>query len=141
MGIDNRNSHDMIRSDAGRHSGRCAKWSRISNRRGVRVLFSDDDVGIRAQGIRERRGRMQSASLMAGKSEQTALTATPRTGCRLLFRLLADQGPAHPLVFETGRAVPSDEATGLEYHDVGAYQYPFVPMVDKYKWLENAPTW
>jgi len=41
----------------------------------------------------------------------------------------------HPLVFEP-EGGPADEALAWNLMTWGQYQYPFVPMVDKYKWLE-----
>ena len=55
-------------------------------------------------------------------------------GVPLAFSLAADK-IGHPLAFEP-EGGPSDEALAWNVMTWGQYQYPFVPMVDKYKWLE-----
>ncbi len=55
-------------------------------------------------------------------------------GVPLAFPLAADQ-VGHPLVFEP-EGGPSDEALAWNLMTWGQYQYPFTPLVDKYKWLE-----
>jgi gamma-glutamyl hercynylcysteine S-oxide synthase len=55
-------------------------------------------------------------------------------GVPLAFSMAADK-IGHPLVFEP-EIGPSDEALAWNVMTWGQYQYPFVPMVDKYKWLE-----
>ena len=55
-------------------------------------------------------------------------------GVPLAFSLAADK-IGHPLAFEP-EGGPSDEALAWNILTWGQYQYPFVPMVDKYKWLE-----
>src|SRR5208337_4906041 len=42
----------------------------------------------------------------------------------------------HPLAFEP-EVSPSDEALSWNVMTWGQYSYPFIPMVDKYKWLET----
>jgi hypothetical protein len=49
---------------------------------------------------------------------------------------LAADKVGHPLVFEP-EGGPSDEALAWNLMTWGQYTYPFVPMVDKYKWLET----
>ena len=56
-------------------------------------------------------------------------------GVPLAYSLAADK-IGHPLVFEP-EGGPSDEALAWNVMTWGQYQYPFVPMVDKYKWLET----
>ena len=55
-------------------------------------------------------------------------------GVPLAFSLAADK-VGHPLVFQP-EGGPSDEALAWNVMTWGQYQFPFVPMVDKYKWLE-----
>ena len=55
-------------------------------------------------------------------------------GVPLAFSMAADK-IGHPLVFEP-EGGPSDEALAWNVMTWGQYKYPFVPMVDKYKWLE-----
>ena len=55
--------------------------------------------------------------------------------CRSRFSLAADK-IGHPLAFEP-EGGPSDEALAWNVMTWGQYQFPFVPMVDRYKWLET----
>jgi formylglycine-generating enzyme required for sulfatase activity len=55
-------------------------------------------------------------------------------GVPLAYSQAADQ-IGHPLVFEP-EGGPSDEALAWNLMTWGQYQYPFTPLVDKYKWLE-----
>ena len=55
-------------------------------------------------------------------------------GVPLAFSLAADK-IGHPLVFEP-EGGPSDEALAWNVMTWGQYQFPFAPLVDKYKWLE-----
>lgn len=55
-------------------------------------------------------------------------------GVPLTFSRASDR-LKHPLAFEPEHG-PSDEALAWNVMTWGQYQYPFVPLVDKYKWLE-----
>ncbi|MGC2447826.1 MAG: SUMF1/EgtB/PvdO family nonheme iron enzyme, partial [Candidatus Sulfotelmatobacter sp.] len=56
-------------------------------------------------------------------------------GVPLAFSLASDK-TGHPLAFEPEDG-PSDEALAWNVMTWGQYSYPFVPMVDKYKWLDT----
>jgi formylglycine-generating enzyme required for sulfatase activity len=56
-------------------------------------------------------------------------------GVPFAFSLASDK-IGHPLVFEP-EGDPSDEALAWNVMTWGQYRYPFVPLVDKYKWLET----
>jgi len=66
-----------------------------------------------------------------------ASMVTRRTGVPLAFSLAADK-IGHPLAFEPSDG-PADEALAWNVMTWGQYQYqfPFTPLVDKYKWLET----
>jgi formylglycine-generating enzyme required for sulfatase activity len=49
---------------------------------------------------------------------------------------VAGEAIGHPLAFEP-EGSPSDEALSWNVMTWGQYNFPFVPMVDKYKWLET----
>ncbi len=53
----------------------------------------------------------------------------------MAFSLAADK-TGHPLAFEP-EGSPSDEALAWNVMTWGQYQFPFTPLVDKYKWLET----
>jgi gamma-glutamyl hercynylcysteine S-oxide synthase len=131
MGIDNRNQHDMIRSMPGGISG-VRQMVADFHRRGVRVLFPMMmwDQGTRDPGLS---WPDAIASLMA-EIGADGMNGDTQDGVPLAFSTAADQ-VSHPLVFEP-EGNPSDEALAWNVMTWGQYRFPFVPMVDKYKWLE-----
>jgi len=131
MGIDNRNQHDMIRSMPGGVAG-VRQMIADFHRRGVRVLFPMMmwDQGTRDPGMS---WPDAIASLMAEVGAD-GINGDTQDGVPLAFSLAADK-TGHPLAFEP-EGGPSDEALAWNVMTWGQYAYPFVPMVDKYKWLE-----
>jgi formylglycine-generating enzyme required for sulfatase activity len=132
MGIDNRNQHDMIRSMPGGVAG-VRQMIADFHRRGVRVLFPMMmwDQGTRDPGMP---WPDAIASLMAEVGAD-GINGDTQDGVPLAFSAAADK-VGHPLVFEP-EGGPSDEALAWNVMTWGQYSYPFVPMVDKYKWLET----
>jgi gamma-glutamyl hercynylcysteine S-oxide synthase len=132
MGIDNRNQHDMIRSMPGGVAG-VRQMVADFHHRGVRVLFPMMmwDQGTRPPGTS---WPDAIASLMA-EIGADGINGDTQDGVPLAFSLAADK-IGHPLVFEP-EGGPSDEALAWNVMTWGQYQFPFVPMVDKYKWLET----
>ena len=131
MGIDNRNQHDMIRSMPGGVAG-VRQMIADFHRRGVRVLFPMMmwDQGTRDPG-------MSWPDAIAGLMAEVGadgINGDTQDGVPLAFSLAADK-TGHPLAFEP-EGGPSDEALAWNVMTWGQYAYPFVPMVDKYKWLE-----
>ncbi len=131
MGIDNRNQHDLVRSMPGGVAG-VKQMVADFHRRGVRVLFPMMmwDQGTRDPGMS---WPDSIASLMA-EIGADGINGDTQDGVPLAFSLAADK-LNHPLVFEP-EGGPSDEALAWNVMTWGQYSYPFVPMVDKYKWLE-----
>ena len=131
MGIDNRNQHDMIRSMPGGVPG-VRQMIADFHRRGVRVLFPMMmwDQGTRHPGVPWTEA---IASLMA-EIGADGINGDTQDGVPLAYSLAADKS-GHPLAFEP-EGGPADEALAWNVMTWGQYQYPFVPMVDKYKWLE-----
>jgi iron(II)-dependent oxidoreductase len=131
MGIDNRNMLDMIRSIPG---GIAAVRQTIADfhRRGVRVLFPMMmwDQGTRDPG----KPWPQAIAELMAEVGADGVNGDTQDGVPLAFSLAADK-VGHPLVFQPELG-PSDEALAWNLMTWGQYQYPFVPMVDKYKWLE-----
>jgi iron(II)-dependent oxidoreductase len=132
MGIDNRNQHDMIRSMPGGVPGVRQMISDF-HRRGVRVLFPMMmwDQGVRDAGMS---WPDAIASLMAEVGAD-GVNGDTQDGVPLAFSLAADK-IGHPLAFEP-EGGPSDEALAWNVMTWGQYQFPFTPLVDKYKWLET----
>ena len=132
MGIDNRNQHDMIRSMPGGVSG-VKRMIADFHRRGVRVLFPMMmwDQGTRDPGMP---WPYAIATLMA-EIGADGVNGDTQDGVALAFSLAADEA-GHPLAFEP-EGGPSDEALAWNVMTWGQYQFPFTPLVDKYKWLER----
>jgi formylglycine-generating enzyme required for sulfatase activity len=132
MGIDNRNQHDMIRSMPGGIPG-VRQMIADFHRRGVRVLFPMMmwDQGTRDPGMS---WPDAIASIMAEVGAD-GINGDTQDGVPLAYSLAADK-IGHPLVFEPEEG-PSDEALAWNLMTWGQYSYPFVPMVDQYKWLET----
>ncbi|MGA7926060.1 MAG: SUMF1/EgtB/PvdO family nonheme iron enzyme [Candidatus Sulfotelmatobacter sp.] len=132
LGIDNRNQHDMIRSMPGGVPG-VRQMIADFHRRGVRVLFPMMmwDQGVRDAGMP---WPDAIASLMAEVGAD-GINGDTQDGVPLAFSLAADK-IGHPLAFEP-EGGPSDEALAWNVMTWGQYQFPFTPLVDKYKWLET----
>jgi iron(II)-dependent oxidoreductase len=132
MGIDNRNQHDLIRSMPGGVAG-VKQMVADFHRGGVRVLFPMMmwDQGTRDPGMP---WPDAIASLMA-EIGADGINGDTQDGVPLAFSLSADK-IGHPLAFEP-EGSPSDEALAWDVMTWGQYQFPFTPLVDKYKWLET----
>jgi iron(II)-dependent oxidoreductase len=132
MGIDNRDQHDLIRSMPGGIPG-VKQMIADFHRRGVRVLFPMMmwDQGTRDPGMP---WPDAIASLMA-EIGADGINGDTQDGVPLAFSLAADK-TGHPLAFEP-EGGPADEALAWDVMTWGQYQFPFTPLVDKYKWLET----
>lgn len=131
MGIDNRNQHDMIRSMPGGVPG-VRQMIADFHKRGVRVLFPMMmwDQGTRNHG---KTWPDAIAELMAeigadGINGDTQ-DGVPRAYVDAAIKI------GHPLAFEP-EGGPHDEGVAYNLMTWGQYRYPFVPQVDRYKWLE-----
>jgi iron(II)-dependent oxidoreductase len=131
MGVDDRNQHDLIRSMPGGVAG-VRQMITDFHRRGVRVLFP---MMMWDQGTRppDHSWPEEIASLMKEVGAD-GINGDTQDGVPLAFSLAADQS-GHPLVFEP-EGGPSDEALAWNLMTWGQYQFPFTPLIDKYKWLE-----
>jgi iron(II)-dependent oxidoreductase len=132
MGIDDRNQHDMIRSMPGGVAG-VKQMIADFHHRGVRVLFPMMmwDQGTRDPG-------MPWPDAIADLMKEVGadgINGDTQDGVPLAFSLAADK-VGHPLAFEP-EGGPSDEALAWDVMTWGQYQFPFTPLVDKYKWLET----
>jgi len=131
MGIDDRNQHDMIRSMPGGVAG-VKQMVADFHRRSVRVLFPMMmwDQGTRDPGLT---WPDAIASLMAEVGAD-GINGDTQDGVPLAFSLAADK-TGHTLAFEPEEGL-ADEALAWNVMTWGQYQFPFTPLVDKYKWLE-----
>ena len=132
MGIDNRNQHDMIRSMPGGVSG-VRQMIADFHRRGVRVLFP---MMMWDQGTRDPGTPWPEAiaSLMA-QIDADGVNGDTQDGVPRAFPL-ASELAGHPIVFQP-EGGPADEALAWNLMTWGQYQFPFTPLVDRYKWLET----
>ena len=131
MGVDSRNQHDLIRSMPGGITGLRQMISDF-HRRGVRVLFP---MMMWDQGTRppEHSWPEEIAALMA-EIGADGINGDTQDGVPLAFSMAADK-IGHQLVFEPEGA-PSDEALAWNLMSWGYYQFPFTPLIEKFKWLE-----
>jgi len=131
MGIDNRNQHDLIRSMPGGIDGVRSMISDFHHR-GVHVLFPMMmwDQGTRDPGV----PWPEAIAKLMAEIGADGINGDTQDGVPLAFSTAAEN-IGHPLAFEP-EGGPSDEALAWNVMTWGQYQFPFVPMVDKYKWLE-----
>jgi iron(II)-dependent oxidoreductase len=131
MGIDNRNQHDLIRSMPGGLDG-VRRMVADFHRRHVRVLFPMMmwDQGTRDPG---KPWPEAIASLMADIGVD-GINGDTQDGVPRAYSEAADR-IGHPLAFEPENR-PHDEALAYDVMTWGYYKYPFVPGVDRFKWLE-----
>ena len=132
MGIDNRNQHDMIRCMPGGVAG-VRQMIADFHDRGVRVLFP---MMMWDQGTRQpdKPWTEEIAELMK-EIGADGINGDTQDGVPLAYSYAADK-VGHPLAFEP-EGGPSDEALAWNLMTWGQYQYPFTPLVDRYKWLET----
>jgi formylglycine-generating enzyme required for sulfatase activity len=131
MGIDNRNQHDLIRSMPGGIPG-VRKMVDEFHRRGVHVLFPMMmwDQGTRDPGM----PWPQAIAETMKEIGADGINGDTQDGVPLAFSFTAD-ATGHPLAFEP-EGSPSDEALAWNVLTWGQYKFGFVPLVDRYRWLE-----
>ncbi len=132
MGIDDRNQLEMVESMPGGIEG-VRQMVADFHRRGVRVLFPmmmwDEGTHRPSQPWPE-----AIAALMK-QIGADGINGDTQDGVPLGFSLAAER-IGHPLAFEPERS-PSDEALAWNVMTWGQYSFPFVPHVDRFKWLET----
>ncbi len=131
MGIDDRNQHDMIRTMPGGIVG-VRHMVADFHRRGVRVLFP---MMMWDQGTHDP-GKPWTDAIAEVMKEIGAdgINGDTQDGVPLAYSLASDK-VQHPLAFEP-EGGPSDEALAWNVLTWGQYKFPFVPEVDRFKWLE-----
>jgi len=131
MGVDDRNQLEMVESMPGGIAG-VRQMVEDFHRRGVRVLFPMMmwDQGTHAP---DNSWPQAIAGLMKA-IDADGINGDTQDGVPLGFTLAADAA-GHPLAFEP-EGGPSDEALAWNVMTWGQYNFPFLPMVDRYKWLE-----
>jgi gamma-glutamyl hercynylcysteine S-oxide synthase len=131
IGIDNRNQYDMVRDMPG---GIAAVRQVIADfhRRGVRVFFPVMvwDQGTRDEGV----PNWQATARLLSELGADGVNGDTLEGMPRAFRAASDQ-VGHLIVLEP-EGGPADEAVAWNNMSWGYWDYPFVPMVSRYKWLE-----
>ncbi|MGD0417601.1 MAG: SUMF1/EgtB/PvdO family nonheme iron enzyme [Terriglobales bacterium] len=132
MGIDNHNQHDMIRAMPGGLAG-VKHMVADFHRRGVRVLFPMMmwDQGTRDPG----KPWPQALAEIMAEIGADGVNGDTQDGVPLAFPQAADK-VGHPLAFEP-ESEPHDEEVAWNLLTWGEYTFQFVPVVDRYKWLET----
>ncbi|HSZ17983.1 MAG TPA: SUMF1/EgtB/PvdO family nonheme iron enzyme [Terracidiphilus sp.] len=132
MGVDDRNQLQMVESMPGGVDG-VRQMVADFHRRGVRVLFPMMmwDEGTHAP---EQPWTDAIAALMK-QIDADGINGDTQDGVPLGFSTAAEK-IGHPLAFEP-ESSPSDEALSWNVLTWGQYTFPFIPMVDRYKWLET----
>ncbi|MGA8041849.1 MAG: formylglycine-generating enzyme family protein, partial [Terracidiphilus sp.] len=131
MGIDSRNQLEMVESMPG---GIEAVRQMVADfhRRGVRVLFPmmmwDEGTDAPPQPW------PQAIAALMKQIDADGINGDTQDGVPLEFSLAAEK-IGHPLAFEPEDS-PSDEALAWNVMTWGQYNFPFIPMVDRFKWLE-----
>jgi formylglycine-generating enzyme required for sulfatase activity len=132
MGIDDRNQLEMVKSMPGGVEG-LRQMVADFHRRGVRVLFP---MMMWDQGTHEpSESWPQSVADLMKQIGADGINGDTQDGVPLGFSLAADRN-GHPLAFQP-EGSPSDEALGWNVMTWGQYNFPFIPMIDRYKWLET----
>ncbi|HTX76006.1 MAG TPA: SUMF1/EgtB/PvdO family nonheme iron enzyme [Terracidiphilus sp.] len=132
MGLDDRNQLEMVQSMPGGIAG-VRQMVEDFHRRGVRVLFP---MMMWDQGTHDPGKPWPDAIAELMKAiDADGINGDTQDGVPLGFSEATDK-IGHPLAFEP-EGGPSDEALAWNVMTWGQYAFPFIPMVDRFKWLET----
>ena len=132
MGVDDRNQLEMVESMPGGIEG-VRQMVADFHRRGVRVLFP---MMMWDQGTHQPDQPWPDAiAVLMKEVGADGVNGDTQDGVPLGFSLAAEK-IGHPLAFEP-EGSPSDEALAWNVMNWGQYDFPFIPMVDRFKWLET----
>jgi len=132
IGIDNRNQWDLLRDLPGGIEGVRAMIADF-HRRGVKVLFPTMpwDIGSRAEGADD---ATATARLLA-EIGADGINGDTCPGLTEAFRIAADAA-GRPLALEPELSMGEDAMLQWNHQSWAYWEYPFVPRVSKWKWLE-----
>jgi iron(II)-dependent oxidoreductase len=132
MGLDDRDQLEMVESMPGGVAG-VRQMVEDFHHRGVSVLFP---MMMWDQGTHNPGKPWPDAEAELMKAiDADGINGDTQDGVPLGFSLAADK-IGHPLAFEP-EGGPSDEALAWNVMTWGQYAFPFIPMVDRFKWLET----
>jgi iron(II)-dependent oxidoreductase len=132
MGIDDRNQLEMVESMPGGIDG-VRQMVADFHRRGVRVLFP---MMMWDEGTHEpSQSWPDSIAALMKQINADGINGDTQDGVPLGFSLAAEK-IGHPLAFQP-EGSPSDEALSWNVMNWGQYAFPFIPMVDRFKWIET----
>jgi len=132
MGIDDRNQLEMVESMPGGVEG-VRQMVADFHRRGVRVLFP---MMMWDEGTHQPTQPWPDAlAALMKQLDADGINGDTQDGVPLGFSLAAEK-IGHPLAFQPETS-PSDEALAWNVMTWGQYNFPFLPMVDRFKWLET----
>ena len=132
LGVDDRNQLEMVASMPGGIDG-VRQMVADFHRRGVRVLFP---MMMWDQGTHTPADPWpQAIASFMKQISADEVNGDTQDGVALGFSLAAET-IGHPLAFEPEQS-PSDEALAWNVMTWGQYNFPSVPMVDRFKWLET----
>jgi len=132
MGVDDRDQLEMVESMPGGIAG-VRQMVADFHRHGVRVLFPMMmwDEGTHDPG----KPWPDAIAQLMKEIDADGVNGDTQDGVPLGFSLAAEK-IGHPLAFEPENS-PSDEALAWNVMTWGQYHFPFIPMVDQFKWLET----
>ena len=133
IGIDNRNQHDLLRAMPGGLPG-LRQMVTDFHRRGVHVLFPvmPWDTGTRDEGV----PLCEAAARDMKAIGADGINGDTMGGIPQEFRRAADAA-GHPLVLEPENALADLKMLRWNTMSWGYWQYQHVPVVSKYKWLDE----
>jgi iron(II)-dependent oxidoreductase len=132
MGIDDRNQLEMVESMPGGIEG-VRRMVADFHKRGVRVLFP---MMMWDEGTHQPDKSWPDAlATLMKQIDADGVNGDTQDGVPLGFSLAAEK-IGHPLAFQPENS-PSDEALSWDVMNWGQYSFPFIPMVDRFKWLET----
>ena len=132
LGVDNRNQFDRLRDMPGGIEG-VRQVVAAFHRRGVHVFFPETpwDMGTRDEGLPDwtAQARLMKAVGADGLMGDT-LDGMPYA------YLKASDALGNPLALHP-EGIPPDETLAWNEMTWGYWDYPFIPMISRYKWLES----
>jgi gamma-glutamyl hercynylcysteine S-oxide synthase len=137
MGIDDRNQLEMVESMPGGVEG-VKRMVADFHRRAVRVLFPMmmwDEGTHPPPGAPDSSAWPDAIAALMKQIGADGINGDTQDGVPLGFSIAAEK-IGHPLAFEP-EGSPSDEALAWNVMTWGQYTFPFIPMVDRFKWLET----